>query len=241
MGIISPQRKESLMLDLGNNRWFIGILLSALVGISFTCYAEIETQTAFSPDMLFQNAIKAGQLDDVRILIEKGEDVNKPFKDGVTPLHVAVINDQTNITAQLLQSGARVNATDSTTNATPLHMAALYGRTSIAELLIQNGADLNAKMKFDITPLLVASQFNQAKMVEILLDKKANINHADQEGYTALHFAAQNGDETITRLLLKHHANINALDKTKKATPLTVALENNHPDIAKILQENGGK
>lgn len=221
--------------------WTVTLLSSFLLCIGFSCVAEIESQSAFTSDMLLQNAIKAGQLDDVRTLLQNGIDVNKPFNDGITPLHVSVINNQENIAAVLIQAGAKIDEPDSTTHATPLHMAALYGRVGIAELLIKKGANVNALMKFEITPLLVAAQFKHPQIVEILLNKKVNINHADQEGFTALHFAAQNGDEIITRLLLNHGANTKLKDKTNNATPLMVAIENSHPNVARLLQEHETK
>jgi len=215
-------------------RTILIFLMMALV--SFRCVAEIQSQSAFSSEMLLQNAIRDGQLDDVRLLIEGGIDVNQPLSQGVTPLHSAVINNQENIAAVLLQAGAQVNATDTTTQATPLHLAALYGRGGLARLLIQKDANVNAPMKFGITPLLVAAQFSQPQIVQLLLEtKKININQADQEGFTALHFAAQNGDTLTARLLIDHGADPLLRDKTNKATPRTIAINNTHPEVAQLL------
>jgi ankyrin repeat protein len=210
---------------------------------SFSCIAEIQTESAFTPEMLLQNAIKNGQLDDVRTLLDqKVVDINQPFGQGITPLHSAVINNQENIAAVLIQAGAKIDAEDTTTQATPLHLAALYGRANIATLLIQKGANVNAVMKFGITPLLVASQFKQAQVAQLLIDNpKTNINHADQEGFTALHFVAQNGDAIIADMLVEHKANLNLLDKTNKSTPLAIANQNNHFDISRLLEGHGGK
>lgn len=205
---------------------------------SFGCHAEIETQSAFTSSQLFQNAIKAGEMQDVVTLIKSGLDVNEAFSDGITPLHVAVINNQEQIATLLIENGAKVNVVDTSTSATPLHLAALYGREEIAKLLVQKGADINASMRFGITPLMVAAQFKQTPLIQLLLDKKANINYADQEGYTALHFAAENGDATIAQMLLTHGANVHLKDKTNQATPLAVATESNHPDVAKLILEN---
>lgn len=215
-----------------------------LILSSFYSAAEIQTESAFSAEMLLQNAIKAGQLDDVRILLEQGGiDLNQPFGQGITFLHSAVINNQENIAALLIQQGAKVDAQDTSTQATPLHLAALYGRENIANLLIQKGANVNAVMKFGITPLLVASQFKQAQIVQLLLDNKktlVNINHADEEGFTALHFVAQNGDPVIAAMLVEHNATLNLFDKNK-LTPVAVATQNNHLDIARMLQIHGGQ
>ncbi len=217
------------------------LLFLILVLTSLCCSAEIQTETAFTPEMLLQNAIKDGRLDDVRVLIDNGVNINQPFSQGVTPLHTAVINNQENIVAVLLQAGAVVDAKDATTQATPLHLAALYGREGIATLLIQHGANINAVMKFGITPLLVATQFSQPQIIQLLMDKKVDINHADQEGFTALHFAAQNGDPVIARLLLDKGAKLDLRDKTNKATPLAIAIENNHPEVATLLKEHGAE
>jgi ankyrin repeat protein len=217
-------------------------LFACTVLFSHVCIANIQSETAYTPDILLQNAIKAGQLDDVRTLIsDERVDVNRPFSDGITPLHASVINNQENIAIVLVEAGAKTDAPDPTTQATALHLASLYGREKIAAYLIQKGANVNADMKFGITPLLVATQFNQPQIVQLLLDKKANINHTDQEGFTALHFAAQNGNEIITNMLLDHGAKMNVNDKTTKATPLEIAIENNHPEVARVLEEHGAR
>lgn len=217
-----------------------GIFCLLCLGLSTHTFADIQTESALTPSALLQTAIQDGQLDEVRTLIEAGVDVNQPLADGTPPLHAAVIHHHENIIAVLLQAGANVNSTDPTTHATPLHLAALYGRQEIAALLIQKGANINAPMQFGITPLLVAAQFNQAQIVQLLLDKKVPVNQADQEGFTALHFAAQNGDEIIVQLLLDHGAKINMADKATHRTPLTVAIENQHPTVVHLLKERGG-
>lgn len=209
--------------------------------ICFNSHAEIHTETALPPEALLQNAIKEGQLEQVRALIESGVDIKQPFPQGITALHAAVIHNQENIAAELIQAGAPLDAADATTQATPLHLAALYGRESIARLLIQKGANANATMKFGISPLLVAAQFNQAPIVQLLLEQKeqkVDINHADQDGFTALHFAAQHGNELIIQILADHKANISLADKNK-ATPLAIATENKHSQAVRLLEAYG--
>lgn len=202
-----------------------------------SCLAEIKTEQAMTPQMVFMESIQKGQVDVVRKFVTEGiMDPNQFFEGGVTPLHVAVMKNHEPIVAVLIQAGAKVNEKDTTTLATPLHMAALYGRTSIAKLLLQKGSDVNAKMKFGITPLMVAAQFNHPEIVEILLNGKANANLPDEEGFTALHCAAQTGDEISAKLLLKHGARLDARDRLH-ATPLTVATENNHAEMQRLLTD----
>jgi len=82
----------------------------------------------------------------VRLLVDKGADVNLADKDGYTPLHFA----QTVETAQvLLRAGAEVNAAAHDGN-TPLHMVS---EVEIAKLLIGHGADVNVENRAHQTPL----------------------------------------------------------------------------------------
>ena len=222
-------------------KMLLKLLISGFLIMPLYTYAEIGSETAYTPSQLLQNAIQEGKLEDVQQLIDAGVDINQPLNEGITALHACVINNQENILASLLQKGADVNVTDTSTQATPLHLAALYGRNKIAELLIQKGANINAMMKFRFTPLLVAAQFNQSQIVELLLDKKANIHHADQEGFTALHFAAQNGDEIIAKLLIDRGAKVSAVDRSNQATPMSIAIEHKHPALIQLLQENGAQ
>lgn len=212
------------------------IFIIGILNVSSIAFA-METQSALSKEALLQTAVRTGEVAELRSLLTEGANPNQPYEDGITPLHLAVINGQDEIVQILLSAGAQVNSTDPTTSASPLHLAALYGHLKIAGLLIQKGANVNAVMKFNITPLLVAAQFNKPEMVELLLKSKANINHPDQDGYTALHFAAEKGYENITRILLTHKAHKEARERSHNATPLMIAKENKQETIVTLLEE----
>jgi ankyrin repeat protein len=212
------------------------ILSSFLIILSFpACFAEIKTEQAMTPQMVFVESVQKGLVDSVQKYISESViDPNQIFEDGTRPLHVAVINNQEPVVALLIQAGAGLNEKDSTTLATPLHLAALYSRKSIAKLLIEKGADINATMKFGITPLMVAAQFSHPQIIELLVKAKAKINQADDEGFTALHCAAQTGDEITAKLLLQSGARLDARDRMH-ATPLMIAKQNNKNEMAQLL------
>lgn len=214
------------------------LCLMLSICFSYNAYS-IQSETALPKEAIFYSAVKTGQTEEVRSLLAEGLDVNQPFGEGISALHLAVINNQEEVAEILIQSGANVNAPDATLSATPLHLAALYGRNNIANALIKRGANVNALMKFNISPLLVAAQFKQAEMIELLLNNKANLHHSDQDGYSALHFAAQNGDDITAKILLDRGAQVNMRDKTKNATPIMVAREQNHMNVVKLLEEQG--
>ena len=92
----------------------------------------------------------------VKMLIEKGADVNAEYKDfKETPLFWAIKNPVSYI-------------------------------HNIAELLIENGADVNYKSKHGFTPLMKAATSLNIKAVELLLKNGADINAKDNNELTVL-------------------------------------------------------
>jgi len=75
----------------------------------------------------------------MRMLVEEGgADVDARDEAGLTPLHVAVMQDRLDGIRVLLELGADPNATDEA-GYTPLHHA--VGRSEIARILLDHGAD----------------------------------------------------------------------------------------------------
>lgn len=66
----------------------------------------------FEGDTALMLASRAGRLDIVRYLIEKGAEVNFQDNDGRTSLHYAVISKNRKMVALLLSSGADPNMED---------------------------------------------------------------------------------------------------------------------------------
>jgi len=133
-------------------------------------------------------ATREGKLPLVKLLLEKGADVNTKNKVNWTPLHEAaqtkvekVLGGRTEIVKLLLENGADVNAKDKW-GATPLHAAALEDHAEIAKLLIDSGTDLNAQDKDGETPLYKAAIVGNTETVKILLEKGADINAKDVRG-----------------------------------------------------------
>ncbi len=213
------------------------VMFIAVLICSLPVYADILSETALSREALLENAIKAGQLEDMRELIGKGGmNVNQPFANGIYPVHGAIMSNQPEALALLVDSGANVNVVERTTGATPLHFAAIYGRENLAKFLLDKGAQVDAKMPLNITPLLVAAQFKHTPVVELLLTRKANINQTDEEGFSALHFAAKNGDEVTATLLLHQGINATLKDKTNNATAFMIATEQNDANMMRLLK-----
>jgi hypothetical protein len=59
------------------------------------------------------------------------------------------------------------------------------------------------------------------------------------EDWRGLHWAAVMGDAALTAKLIKEGANVNKVDSRGHATPLGVAANGGHVEIAKLLMDNG--
>lgn len=79
----------------------------------------------------------------VRVFIATGGDVNQLDRFGRTPLHYAVSN-YPDIVPVLLNAGAKVNIQDNE-GYTPLHLATKY-RSSVISMLLISGADVSISM-----------------------------------------------------------------------------------------------
>src|SRR5260370_2800152 len=88
-----------------------------------------------NPDDLRQ-AVRAGDADRVRTLLQQGVPLNGIDSLGGTALHDAVWAGEGPIVAMLLDAGADVNARHMDAGSTPLHYAIITNRADIAAVLI---------------------------------------------------------------------------------------------------------
>jgi len=155
-----------------------------------------ENKNKPSPKNLIE-AVKNGNIEQVRDFLDNVAHVNEKDFDNSTPLHEAARLGFVDCVRELAERGAEINAKDDF-NRTPLHMTAFSGYVECMRELIKHGADVNAKNVLNLTPLHI-SAFN--KCVEIvleLLNAGADPFIRDDEGKTPLDMT---GNEKIKFLL----------------------------------------
>jgi ankyrin repeat protein len=98
-----------------------------------------------------------GNVEAIRMLLEKGADPTAQDKVGKTPLHFALQKGNVEGIRMLLEKGADPTAQDKD-GKTPLHFALQKGNVEGIRMLLEKGADPTAQDKDGKTPLHFASQ-----------------------------------------------------------------------------------
>ena len=175
------------------------------------------------------------------LLSMPGIDVNLAQDQGYTPLQAAAEHGHVDVLRLLL--GARrinVNLLDPY-GATPLVMAASQGNGEAVKLLLAApGIDVNTCLPDGTTALYYAAQYGHEEMVKLLLGHPdIGINARRDSGGTAISIAAQTGYVRTVELLVKSGADVN-LPLYIGATPLNIAIDSGHIEIARLLLQAPG-
>jgi len=177
-----------------------------------------------------------GDSDSVRMLIEKGYDVNQVTADGVTSLMYAAGAGHKDVAVLLVESGADLNASPRN-GITALAGAVINNNYDITLYLLQQGADTDLPDNGGVTPLMYAASLDLLDITEALLMFGADPGALDAEGATALHGAAIYAQPDIAWLLLDYGAGINSRDDFG-FTPLMMAVQLGREDMIYYLLEN---
>ncbi|KAG2413897.1 hypothetical protein HFD88_003087 [Aspergillus terreus] len=150
----------------------------------------------------------------VRMLLDRGADVNTPGKDGLTALMCASSKGFADTLKIVLDWGADIDANWESSSA--LQLAVFGGHKNIVQL----------------------QHFKHEKIMQILLDWGADVNINNEEIGTALHVAASQGHEKIVHLLLDRGADIDAYSEGLHSA-LQAAAAEGHEKAVQILLDRG--
>jgi ankyrin repeat protein len=95
---------------------------------------------------------RTGDIETVRVLLERGADIEARDSDNWTPLHVACAWGHLAVTRLLLDAGADMNVRDNDGHA-PLNVACIFHNARIIRLLLERGVDVNIRDNWGKSPL----------------------------------------------------------------------------------------
>ena len=160
----------------------------------------------------------------VKMLLDAGAKVDSANPDDETALMVAINNGNFPLVDQLVDLRANVNVVEKFHNQTPLMYAAGEGRADIVRLLLSKGADVKPRALYSDWPSQVTSE--------------PRTQYRSVGGLNALMYAVRAGCYSCVQQLLTAGADIN-FPTPEGVTPLMLALDNSHNEVAKLLMDKG--
>jgi ankyrin repeat protein len=152
------------------------------------------------------------------VLLDNGADIDLPDPDGVSPLHVAVMNANWDLAKRLIDAGADVDQWD------------IYGEAPLFTAI-----GLSSRVDGGRASIDPPNQTKGIDVIRLLLERGANPNmqlffrpanvrgSTNTRGSTPLIRAASNGDLELVRLLLEHGADA-TLYMADRQTPIHAVL-----------------
>jgi ankyrin repeat protein len=145
----------------------------------------------------------------VKMLLDKGADVNAQGGDYGNALQAASARGYEQVVETLLDKGADVNKQGGLySNA--LNAAAVESHIATLELLLKNSADVSRhdSQRKSVLHHATNSADCRLSLVELLLSKGAPANTIDIENMTPLHYSVKFGHKCIVRLLLDNGVSV---------------------------------
>ena len=180
----------------------------------------------------------------VTLLVNKGADVNKKNKFGVSPLMRAAEAGDPVTVAVLLEHGALIDDRQMYEQTALMH-ACEQGHLEVARILIRNGSDICARTQSGRTALLMAAFEGHTDVVRLLLDQAEEMGVrdrmvalSDELGRTALMKASMANAVEIVRLMISRNVPINGEDN-EQCTPLIFACHAGSLACAELLLRAG--
>lgn len=179
-----------------------------------------------------------GTLATMKLLLDKGADVNAANKRKSTPIYWGIDNEAK--VRLLIDRGADVDA-KTVEGRTPVYQAALLGDgLRVLRLLLDKGAGPDVKTLTGMTPLMAAAGAANVEAMRVLIEKNANVDARSGAGSTALMDAAATGNPSAVRMLLEKGADPNV--KTKRnETALGYAATAGVEETVKLLLDRGAE
>ncbi|KAI4679461.1 hypothetical protein J4E81_010407 [Alternaria sp. BMP 2799] len=188
----------------------------------------------------FHDAIKGGDLDGVKKMLDDGANVERGTDEGESPLILAIWKQDIAMITLLLERGADI--TRPFDGFPPIHYAVMQKERApqIIQLLFDYGASLEAVGTEDINALHFAASNGMIHGADFLIGKGVEVSKTCADERTPLILAAKHGHLAIVRLLLAKGADLHEKSENS-CTVLMWAAEYGHHEVIRYLLEVGAR
>lgn len=183
-------------------RWPL-LLAPSAVAAAGCLYLVPHVATWSSPTQRFLEAVRSGEMEDVRAGLSEGVSTEATSREGAPALLIAIERGEPAIVDALLVARADFDQTFvAHLGMTPLMVAAQRGYDPLVGLLLARGATVDARSTATHwTALMFASAAGKVDVVARLLASGASVRERDGNGLNALALAVQAHHGEVARML----------------------------------------
>jgi ankyrin repeat protein len=205
--------------------WAIHHVDYEILGALIAKKATLNVKNDFGSTPIAQ-AAELGDARMVKMLLDAGAEVEGANPDGQTALMLAIKTGETAVVDLLIKAGANVNTIEKFHKQTPLMWAVSAPRNAgaITKQLLSKGADFKPRATFTDWPSQITAE--------------PRAQYRPVGGLTAFLYAARDGCSECVDALIGAGADVN-FPTPDGVTPLMLALDNDHNDVAKLLLARG--
>lgn len=197
-------------------------------------------QREHKPSKSILIASSTGDVNQVRLLISEGADIESKNQRRETPMVLAAKNGHIEVVKLLLDKGANIDgskAGHSNNDFTPLQIAIKNDNSELVKLLLARGANPGLYCPYG-SSLDITVEKNNREMTELLIKNKVDINIKNQSEETPIFRAIMKNNKDFVEYLISNGAEINVKGRSIK-TPLHSAALLKDPEIAELLISKG--
>ena len=197
---------------------------------------EVDIQTVrnaagYTPLML---AARAGKLEAMRFLLERGASYNVADSEGRSLIELSIHWGNPEVMSLLQEHGANYqHVTTAGSDMHPIWKAVHEGQGASVAKLLDGGVSVEYEHN-GVRMLQLAIEVDNLDVVRLLLERGAAVDVPDMRGWTALHSAAWSGNIETMLLVLQKTENKEPKDQ-QGWSPLDLAAFYKHHGITKLL------